>query len=235
MIEFESADVVVPGPGGEDVRILEPVTGTLPERRVSVIGPNGSGKSTLVRLINGLALPDSGAVRVNGLDTVTDGPAVRRQVGFVFTDPDSQLVMPTVVEDVVLSLRRLGLSTKDRRARALEVLARYRLEHLADVSVHALSGGQKQLLALASVLATEPRILVCDEPTTLLDLRWRHHVDELLDSLDQQTVIVTHDLYAALRADRTLVVDRARVVFDGPPVEAVAFYRSLAGQSLEPR
>src|SRR5665647_2081532 len=116
MIEFESAGVVVPGPRGEDVRILEPVTCTFPERRVSVIGPNGSGKSTLVRLINGLALPDSGAVRVNGLDTVTDGPAVRRQVGFVFTDPDSQLVMPTVVEDVVLSLRRSLVDRPSRRS-----------------------------------------------------------------------------------------------------------------------
>src|SRR5450756_3952 len=113
MIEFESAGVVVPGPGGDDVRILEPVTCTLSEPRVSVIGPNGSGKSTLVQLINGLALPDRGVVRVNGLDTVTDGPAVRRQVGFVFTDPDAQLVMPTVVEDVLLSLRRLGLSAAD--------------------------------------------------------------------------------------------------------------------------
>ena len=235
MIEFESAGVAVPGPGGEDVRILEPVTCTLSEPRVSVIGPNGSGKSTLVRLINGLALPDRGVVRVNGLDTVTDGPAVRRQVGFVFTDPDAQLVMPTVVEDVLLSLRRLGLSAADRRARALGLLARYQLDHLADVSVHALSGGQKQLLALASVLATEPRILVCDEPTTLLDLRWRRNVDELLDSLEQQTVIVTHDLDAALRADRTLVVDSARVVFDGAPAEAVAFYRALAAPAVEPR
>ncbi len=235
MIEFESASVVVPGPRGDDVRILEPVTCTLAERRVSVIGPNGSGKSTLVRLINGLALPDRGAVRVNGLDTVTDGPAVRRQVGFVFTDPDAQLVMPTVVEDVLLSLRRLDLTSAERRARALDVLARYRLDQLADVSVHTLSGGQKQLLALASVLATEPKILVCDEPTTLLDLRWRRHVDDLVDALEQQTVIVTHDLDAALRADRTLVVDHARVVFDGAPAEACAYYRVLAAEAEEPR
>lgn len=234
MIEFESASVLVPGPAG-DLRILEPVTCTLSERRVSVIGPNGSGKSTLARLINGLALPDHGAVRVDGLDTVTDGPAVRRKVGFVFTDPDAQLVMPTVVEDVLLSLRRLDLTGVERRARALDVLARYQLDHLADVSVHVLSGGQKQLLALASILATEPKILVCDEPTTLLDLRWRRHVDDLIDSLEQQTVIVTHDLDAALRADRTLVVDAARVVFDGAPAEAVAFYRNLAARAPQPR
>ena len=82
--------------------------------------------------------------------------------------------------------------------------------------MHALSGGQKQLLALAGVLATEPAVLVCDEPTTLLDLRWRRVVDDLLDGLDQQVLQVTHDLDAAARADRVLVVDAGRVVFDGP-------------------
>ena len=93
--------------------------------------------------------------------------------------------------------------------------------------MHALSGGQRQLLALASVLATEPAVLVCDEPTTLLDLRWRRVVDGLLDDLEQQVIVVTHDLDAALRADRVLVVDDGAVVADGDPAAAVASYRAL--------
>src|SRR5690606_1075017 len=97
----------------------------------------------------------------------------------------------------------------------------------AYVSVHSLSGGQRQLLALAGVLAVNPRIIVLDEPTTLLDLRWRRHVDALVDALPQQVVEVTHDLEAAARADRTLVVDHAQVVFDGAPAAAVDFYRRL--------
>ena len=195
MIEFLAAHVAVAAPSSAsgEVTILAPTTLTLTERRVAVIGANGSGKSTLARLINGLVLPTSGYVRVNGLDSHDDGRAVRRQVGFVFSDADSQLIMPTPVEDVALSLRRLRLGRREREERAREILDRFHLAHLAEVSVHALSGGQKQLLALAGVLATDPQVLVCDEPTTLLDLRWRTHVNDLLASLDQQLVHVTHD------------------------------------------
>ena len=237
MIEFLAAHVAVAAPDAPsgEVTILAPTTLTLTDRRVAVIGANGSGKSTFARLINGLVLPTSGYVRVNGLDSHDDGRAVRRQVGFVFSDADSQLVMPTPVEDVALSLRRVRLGRREREDRAREILDRFRLAHLADVSVHALSGGQKQLLALAGVLATEPQVLVCDEPTTLLDLRWRTYVNELLAGLDQQLVHVTHDLEAAARADRVLVVDRAQIVFDGAPTPAVAFYRELmSGQPLGP-
>lgn len=235
MIEFLAAHVAVAAQSGAaeagaeagEVTILEPTTVTLTEHRVAVIGANGSGKSTLARLVNGLVLPTSGYVRVDGLDSHDDGRAVRRRVGFVFSDADSQLVMPTPLEDVALSLRRLRLGRREREERAREILDSFALGHLADVSVHALSGGQKQLLALAGVLATEPRVLVCDEPTTLLDLRWRTRVNTLLAGLDQQLLHVTHDLEAAARADRVLVVDRARVVFDGEPASAVAYYRAL--------
>ncbi|MGV8968252.1 MAG: energy-coupling factor ABC transporter ATP-binding protein [Cellulomonas sp.] len=226
MIRFDDVAVLVEGsPGAPDVRILEAVDLTLTERRIAVVGANGSGKSTLARLVNGLVLPSTGRVLVDGLDTARDGAAIRRRVGFVFTDPDAQLVMPTPREDIALSLRRLRIDAAARDERVHAVLDRFGLARLAEVSVHALSGGQKQLLALAGVLATEPAILVCDEPTTLLDLRWRHVVDELLDSLDQQVLMVTHDLDAAARADRTLVVDGGRIVADGPAGIAVEAYR----------
>lgn len=232
MIELDAAEVTAWSPdpaGGPDrvVRLLGPVSLRLPERRVAVVGANGSGKSTLARLLNGLVLPSAGHVRVDGLDTARDGAAVRRRVGFVFTDPDAQLVMPTPLEDVALSLRRTVPDAAERTARALAALDRIGLAERAHVSVHQLSGGQRQLLALAAVLATEPAVLVCDEPTTLLDLRWRTHVDALLASLDQQVVVVTHDLAAAARAERVLVVDGGQVVADDAPEPALASYRAL--------
>jgi len=226
-IEIADAAVTASGPNG-GVTILEPTTLTLTEQRIAVIGANGSGKSTLARLLNGLIRPARGAVRIDGIDTRKDGASVRRKVGFVFTDPESQLVMPTVAEDIALSLRRLKLDKDERRARAIQVLAEYGLDHLSDVSVHALSGGQKQLLAIAGVLATEPDILVADEPTTLLDLRNTKHIADLLFGLRQQLVLVTHDLELASRCDRALVIDSAKVVFDGIASEAVAHYRGIA-------
>lgn len=224
MIEFDRAGVSVPVAGGADRVVLEPTTLTLTERRVAVIGANGSGKSTLARLVNGLRPPTTGRVRTLGLDVGRHGAEVRSRVGFVFTDPDAQLVMPTAAEDVALSLRRVEPDADRRTARALEVLAGIGLGEHAGTPVHALSGGQKQLLALAGVLATGPEVLVCDEPTTLLDLRWRRVVDAMLDEVDAQLLLVTHDLDAARRADRVLVVDRARVVCDGPPDVAVEDY-----------
>ncbi|MEV7971576.1 energy-coupling factor ABC transporter ATP-binding protein [Cellulomonas sp. NPDC089187] len=209
------------------MRILGPVDLTLTERRIAVVGANGSGKSTLARLLNGLTLPAAGQVLVDGLDTARDGHAVRRSVGFLFTDPDAQIVMPTPVEDVALSLRRIGVPAAERDARAREVLARVGLAERADLPVRALSGGQRQLLALAAVLATEPDILVCDEPTTLLDLRWRRVITDLIAGLPQQVVLVTHDLEAAATADRVLVVDDGRIVADGAPEPTLATYREL--------
>lgn len=224
-IELLGASVSPPGTDG--LVTLEPTTLSLTEHRIALIGPNGSGKSTLARLVNGLVTPSTGRVEVEGLDVAEHGPEVRRRVGFTFTDPAAQLVMPTALEDVALSLRRSHRRKTDRLAAAREVLDRHGLGGLGDRSVHALSGGQRQLLALAGVLATEPSILVADEPTTLLDLRNTRRVANLLFGLSQQLLLVTHDLDLAARCDRALVIDRARVVFDGPAPDAVAHYRAM--------
>ncbi|MCL8252288.1 energy-coupling factor ABC transporter ATP-binding protein [Aeromicrobium fastidiosum] len=223
-IAFDGVTVTAEASGG-DVVILRDVTATLTQHRVALIGGNGSGKSTMARLVNGLVSPSSGTVTVDGLDVASEGPAVRRRVGFVFTQPAAQLVMPTVAEDVALSLRRLVKDKDERQRRVMDVLATYGLAHLADTSVHALSGGQQQLLALAGVLATEPSIVVADEPTTLLDLRNSAIVADRLLSLEQQLVLVTHDLDLALRCERVLVVEGGRIAADGEPAEAVAWYR----------
>ena len=223
-IRFDAATVRVPLPGRGEREILASTTLTLTEQRVAVIGANGSGKSTLARLVNGLVRPSSGRVTVDGRDVVREGAAVRRTVGFCFTDPAAQLVMPTCVEDVELSLRRTVSGSVARRDRALAVLAAHGLEDHAHDSVHSLSGGQRQLLALAGVLATEPRVVVADEPTTLLDRANTRRVADTLFGLDQQLVLVTHDLDLARRCDRVLVVQDARVRYDGPADAAVDDY-----------
>jgi biotin transport system ATP-binding protein len=215
------------GEGAQARTVLQDVTVRLPEHRVAVIGANGSGKSTFARLLNGLVLPTRGTVTVDGLDTRKDGRAVRRRVGFCFTNADAQIVMPTVREDVAFGLRRRDLSKGEVAARVDEALRRFELADHADHPAHLLSGGQKQLLALASVLVTEPTVLVLDEPTTLLDLRNTHRVAALVETLSQQVVLVTHDLDLVGSFDRVLVFDQARLVHDGHPAEAVAHYRGL--------
>ena len=209
--------------------VLRSVTARLTEHRVAVIGANGSGKSTFARLLNGLVVPDRGDVLLGGHSTRADAAAVRRMVGFVFTDPDAQIVMPTVAEDVAFGLRRrrLGHAETDRRvAAALDWIG---LESLAEQPAHLLSGGEKQLLALCSVLVTQPRILVCDEPTTLLDRRNTRRVLEILVEIPQQVVLVTHDLDSIADYDRVLVFDEGRLVADGAPTLAVDHYRTLVG------
>ena len=224
-LDLERVTVRVPTVDG-DLLVLDETTLSLTEQRVALIGANGSGKSTLARLLNGLVVATTGRVLVDGLDVATEGRAVRRKVGFAFTDPAAQLVMPTAAEDVALSLRRTHRDKAERRRAASDVLAAYGLDGLDDRSVHGLSGGQRQLLALAGVLATDPEILVADEPTTLLDLANSRRIGDLLLSLRQQLVLVTHDLELAARCDRALVVDGGRVVFDGDAEAAVRHYRA---------
>jgi biotin transport system ATP-binding protein len=207
--------------------VLDRVSVDLDEPRIGIVGANGSGKSTFARLLNGLVVPGEGSVEVAGLDTRTDAAQVRRLVGFVFTDPDAQIVMPTVAEDVALSLRRSRTDTATRSARVAAALDRVGLTGFEDSPAHLLSGGEKQLLALASVLVAEPDVLVCDEPTTLLDLRNTRTVMSILHGLPQQLVMVTHDLDTLEGFDRVLVFDRGRLVADDVPAVAVARYRAL--------
>ncbi len=207
--------------------VLRDIDLCLTEQRVGIIGANGSGKSTLVRMINGLTVPMSGRVTVDGLDVDRQGAAVRRAVAFLFSDPDAQIVMPTVAEDLAFSLRRARLTAEQTTERITATLDRLGLADHHDHPCHLLSSGQKQLLALASVLVTEPDVLVCDEPTTLLDLRFTRQVTQLLADLPQRVVLVTHDLSLLTGWQRVLVVDDGRVVADGPAADTVPFYERL--------
>jgi biotin transport system ATP-binding protein len=211
---------------GERV-VLTGIDLRLTEHRIGIVGANGSGKSTLARLLNGLVLPSSGRVLVDGLDTRTHGRDVRRRVGFVFQDPDAQIVHPTVAEDVAYGLQNQGVPTAERAERVAEVLERYGLAGHADHPAHLLSGGQKQLLAIAGVLVMRPARIVFDEPTTLLDLINTRHVARVIEELEQQVVVVTHHLELLDSFDRVLVVDGGRVVADGPASPSLSAYRRL--------
>lgn len=229
MTEDPPADIVIDGVSHSygERPVLREISLTITERRVGIVGANGSGKSTLARLFNGLVLPDSGSVRVHGLDTRRSAKQVRRLVGFVFTDPDRQILMPTVAEDIELSLSRRSLDRQTRTAKVAQVLERFGLAGHADQPAHLLSGGQKQLLALATVLVTEPAVVVADEPTTLLDLRNARMLRQAFAALHTQLVIVTHDLDLVDDADRVIVLDDGRVVADDVPSVALSTYRRL--------
>ena len=217
--------VTLEGPRGP-VTVLDGVTCEFTTPRTAVIGLNGSGKSTLLRLFNGLVPPASGTVRTHGVDPATDPRAARSLVGFVFTDPASQILMPTPLEDIQLSLRRAVKDRQQRSEQALQWLRRMGLADRAHHSVFDLSGGERQLVAFAAVLAAEPRVLVLDEPTTLLDLRNRLRLRELLDSLPQQQLVSTHDLDLAATAQHVAVVHESRIVAQGPPEEMIPRYRA---------
>ncbi len=208
----------------ENRRALIDVTTRLDAHRIAVIGANGSGKSTFARLLNGLETPTSGSVRVHGIDPVRQGKQLRRRVGFIFTNPDAQIVMPTVAEDVAFSLRGRGLSKSEIAERVASVLADNGLGDHADAPAHSLSGGQKQLLAICSVLVSEPELLVADEPTTLLDAANTRRIADLFARLPQQMVLVTHNLRLAERCDVVLLFEDGRLVEQGEPTDVVGRY-----------
>lgn len=218
-IEFEGASVSY-----DDTTVLEPLTVQLEERRIGIIGSNGSGKSTTVRLINGLITPTTGRVLFDGLDPTRDGKAIRKRVGFVFSDADSQIVMPQVADDVAFSLRRFKLPREEVQARVADVLERFDLADKATNSPHTLSGGEKQMLALASVLVIQPETVIADEPTTLLDLRNRRRIINELLKLEQQLLVVTHDLEMLEQFDRVLCIDDGKLAYDGTPDAAITAY-----------
>ncbi|MGW5938155.1 energy-coupling factor ABC transporter ATP-binding protein [Streptomyces celluloflavus] len=204
--------------------VLDAVSVELTERRIGVIGANGSGKSTFARLLNGLVLPSAGTVLVGADDTARDARRIRRRVGFVFQNPDNQIVLPLVEEDLAFGLRNTGVPRKEIPGRVREQLADLGIAALAGRPSHALSGGEKQLVSLAAVLVMRPETVVFDEPTTLLDLRNRNRLRAVIAALPQQAVVLTHDLGLLDGFDRVLVLDEGRIAYDGPPRTAVPWY-----------
>ena len=224
-IEFSSVSVAF-----DDTVVLEDINLTLTEQRIGIIGQNGGGKSTLTRLINGLGEPSEGTVTVDQMDVAKQGKKVREKVGFVFSDAENQIVMPNVRDDVAFSLRRFKLPKHERLARVDATLERFGLAEFAERSPHTLSGGQKQLLALAAVMVIDPILIIADEPTTLLDLRNRDRIRRAFARLEQQLLVVTHDLEFLRDFDRVICIDNHRIAADGRPAEVIDFYQDLMAQ-----
>lgn len=191
---------------------------------VGIVGANGAGKSTLLLHLNGTLRATSGEVRVGDLplnaETLLE---VRRVVGIVFQDPDDQLFMPTVLEDVAFGPRNLGLSAQESETRALDALRRVGAEHLAAKAPYHLSMGEKRRCAIATVLSMGPDILVMDEPSTGLDPRGRRLLIGLLKEFTHTKLIATHDLDLVRQlCTRTLVLQQGKLRADGPTAEIFA-------------
>ena len=246
-LELESVSVFTELPEGGHRRILKNVSLRFTAKRTAVLGLNGSGKSTLLGLFNGLTHPDEGIVRVNGVDTLqvpapgSKGAGAQgafEGVGMLFAKPEAQLIMPTVAEDIDLSLRRAAavegttLDGEQRRERVHELLRERNLERLENQSVFTLSGGEKQLVALTSVLAARPQILLLDEPTTLLDLRNRARLLKYLESLNQMLVLSTHDLDLAASCDEAVIIHDGRLLAQGNAVQLVQQYRTWCAEGF---
>ncbi|HBF35416.1 TPA: cobalt ABC transporter ATP-binding protein [Candidatus Sumerlaeota bacterium] len=203
---------------------------------VGIIGGNGAGKSTLLLHLNGCLMPTSGAVRVDNFPVSTATLThVRKTVGMVFQNPDDQLFMPTVEEDVAFGPRNMGLPSDEVNARvdaALETVGALAFKHRAS---HRLSGGEKRTVAIATVLSMSPDILVLDEPTAGLDPRARRHLIELLKTLEHTLIIATHDLDFVLDVcDRTLVIHEGCIAADDATEAIFKNVELLDQNNLEP-
>lgn len=201
---------------------------TLDERRIGIIGDNGSGKSTLSRLFNGLVLPDSGEVLVYGHAASEHGAALAQLVGFLFQNPDHQLLFPTVLEELAFGLTQLGCTQAEAEQRARDCLQLQDRPHWADRPVQSLSEGEKQRLCLWAIVLMGPQLLVLDETFASLDLRSRTQMMRELEQQEQQLLMITHELDLLENFDRVLWLHEGAVRADGDAASVIANYRRYA-------
>ena len=184
---------------------------------VALIGENGAGKSTLLLHLNGFLTPMSGSVRVGDLPVMKSTlPAIRRSIGMIFQHPDDQLFMPTVQDDVAFGPLNLGLPPEEVEARVANALTLVGMAHVAKKPPYRLSEGQKRSVAIATVLALEPNMLIMDEPSSNLDPKSRRNLINLLRTFTHTKIIATHDLEMALDVcERTIIMHQGRIAADG--------------------
>ena len=200
---------------------------------VAVLGHNGSGKSTLARLLNGILVPTSGTILVDGIDTSDEERImdVRRCVGMVFQNPDNQIVANVVEDDVAFGPENLGVDPKEIRQRVDEALAAVGMTEYAGHAPHLLSGGQKQRVAIAGVIAMRPRCIVLDEPTAMLDPVGREDVINTITALNKNygitVILITHHMNETIGADRLIVMAGGRIVEDGAPREVFTHVENM--------
>lgn len=201
---------------------------------VGLIGANGAGKSTLMKVMLGL-LDGKGSVIVDGTPVKTETLAeIRRKLGFVLQNSDSQMFMPTVAEDMMFGLLNYGMSRQDAQQKSLQVLEELGVSYLKDRYNHRISGGEKRMAAIATVLAMEPSALLMDEPTSALDPKNRRMIINLLRSLKQTRIITSHDLDMILdTCSRVILLSEGRIVKDGPAEEILKNRELLEANSME--
>lgn len=216
--------------GTEKTRAIDDVSFTIEKGSfTAIIGQNGSGKSTLARNLNGLLVPTSGRILVDGMDTADDSRIwdIRSRVAMVFQNPDNQIVSSIVEDDVAFGPENLGIDPAEIRRRVDDALKRVDMYHLRNKAPHQLSGGQKQRIAIAGAVAMRPECIVFDEPTAMLDPKGRREVLEIVRELNSQgitTILITHFMEEAAQADEIIVMDRGQVKLQGAPVE---IFRSI--------
>jgi cobalt/nickel transport system ATP-binding protein len=203
--------------------------------RVALLGPNGAGKTTLVLHLNGILTAGAGSVSVSGMPVVKQNlREVRRRVGIVFQDPDDQLFLGTVRQDVAFGLANQGVRGEELDRRVLAALALVGMEEFADRPPHHLSFGQRRRVAVATVLVMEPEILVLDEPSSNLDPASRRELADILRSLDVTVLMVTHDLpYALELCPRSVVLSDGVVVADGSTYDVLTDEALMRAHRLE--
>jgi len=202
---------------------------------VAIIGANGAGKSTLLMHLNGVILPQKGMVRIGEMPVTRETlPNIRRTVGTVFQDSDDQLFMPTVFDDVAFGPLNLGFPKEEVEKKVRETLEKVGALHLINRATHRLSGGEKRSVAIATVLAMAPDILVMDEPTSNLDPKSRRNLIELLKSFTHTKIIATHDLDMAMDlCTRTIVLSEGKIIADDPTSDILINEQLLHKSHLE--
>lgn len=232
LIEFKSVSFVYPD-GTEALRDIS--FRVTHGEAVGVVGSNGAGKSTLLMHTNGILMPSSGIVVVGNVQLKrATKQEIRRKVGFVFQNPDDQLFMPTVFEDVAFGPLNLGLDPEEVRSRVLAALDAVGCSGLGDKPPHRLSGGQKKAIAIASVMAMQPDILVMDEPASGLDPKSRRRLINMLKGFSHSKIIASHDLDLVLDVcSRCIVLGSGRIVADGPAYQILSDRKLLEENNLE--
>lgn len=206
---------------------------------LAVLGHNGCGKSTIAKLMNGILVPDSGKIIVDGIDTSDDNRVmdVRKTVGMVFQNPDNQIVATIVEDDVAFGPENLGVDPKEIRQRVDDALKAVGMYEFHGREPHRLSGGQKQRVAIAGVLAMNTKCVVMDEPTAMLDPYGRQEVMDTIRMLNKErgitVILITHYMDEAVKADRVVVMDKGQIVLDGEPENVFRHVEKLKQLGLD--
>jgi biotin transport system ATP-binding protein len=210
---------------GEKI-IFESLNLTLDDPRIGLVGDNGSGKSTLLRLINGLLLPTSGRVITAGYETIESRATLPHITGFVFQNPDHQILFPTVGEELAFSLLEQGVDTQRARKKVSDFLTQNGCSEWENKAVHDLSEGQKQLVCLMAVLIYEPQWVLLDEPFSSLDLRTRRAMSQRLKTLSPRLIMASHDLDLLADFDQILWLEDGKIRMEGSPKTVLSAYRN---------